>query len=134
MSKYELGGPADSGSGECVEALLLRFPDQIRAVQRRKSFRVPVAGFTDLQVKVWSMTEQANLRDKPPASRETDGSMRRLSMNDGPPWPGGIQSATPAWVSVVYVSASLADPNRRMPSQPSRIRWLRSGASPARNE
>ena len=59
------------GDGTVVPALLLRFPTEVRAVQRRKSFRVPIMqGSSDLQVKLWTMPEQASLRDKPAASRE----------------------------------------------------------------
>jgi c-di-GMP-binding flagellar brake protein YcgR len=57
--------------GCAAEALLLRFPDDVKAVQRRKNFRVPVpTASTDLQVKAWTMPETAQLRDKPPANRE----------------------------------------------------------------
>jgi c-di-GMP-binding flagellar brake protein YcgR len=76
---YELSGPVDDPDGTRVEALLLRFPGEVRSVQRRKSFRVPVAG-TDLQVKVWTMPEQANLRDKPATSREIACEARDLSV------------------------------------------------------
>jgi c-di-GMP-binding flagellar brake protein YcgR len=81
MPDYELSAPVDEGNGTRIEALLLRFPDDVHAVQRRKSFRVPVTpGSTDLQVKVWTMTEQANLRDKPPVSREILCEVRDLSV------------------------------------------------------
>ena len=56
-----------------VPALLLQFPEQLRSVQRRKSFRVPVAtGSTALCVRVWAVPEQASLRDKPAAGMEID--------------------------------------------------------------
>jgi hypothetical protein len=51
-------------------ALLLAFPHAVRAVQRRKHFRVPAAGIPDLQVKLWTMPEHASLRDRPAAGRE----------------------------------------------------------------
>ena len=66
---YERAGGVDHGEN-ALAALLLAFPDDLRAVQRRKSFRVPVGGVPDFQVKMWAMTEQATLRDKPVASRE----------------------------------------------------------------
>ena len=61
----------DDADGEAIAALLLRFPAEVRAVQRRTSFRVPVvAGSSELHVKLWTMPEHASLRDKPVASRE----------------------------------------------------------------
>jgi len=67
---FEISG-AVNGDEAAVAALLLRFPTEVRAVQRRKSFRVGIVpGSTDLKVKVWTMPEQASLRDKPAASRE----------------------------------------------------------------
>jgi hypothetical protein len=51
-------------------ALLIAFPTEVRAVQRRKNFRVPVTAASELQVKLWTMPEQATLRDRPVAARE----------------------------------------------------------------
>ena len=51
-------------------ALLLAFPADVRAVQRRRSFRVPVTAAAELQVKLWTMAEHASLRDRPVAGRE----------------------------------------------------------------
>jgi len=63
------------------EALLLRFPEDVKAVQRRKNFRVPVPPTsTDLQVKIWTMSEAAQLRDKPPANREIFCDVRDISV------------------------------------------------------
>ena len=71
---------ATGGAGR-VEALLLRFPPDVHAVQRRKSFRVPVfPGGSDLQVKAWTMPESAGLRDKPVASRELVCDVRDVSL------------------------------------------------------
>jgi len=63
--------PAADGAGT-IDALLLRFPDahEVRAVQRRKTYRVPVPANSDLTVRLWRMSEQAHLRDKPPAKSE----------------------------------------------------------------
>lgn len=61
----------DERAAAAVPALLLRFPSEIRAVQRRKSFRVGIIpGSSDLRVKLWTMPEHAALRDKPAANRE----------------------------------------------------------------
>jgi hypothetical protein len=69
------GGGAGSGNAGDAEALLLRFPspEEVRAVQRRKNFRVPVPSPTDLEVRLWLIGEQAHVRDKPPAKSEVAG-------------------------------------------------------------
>ena len=61
-----------AGPGGPVEALLLRFPSarEVRSVHRRKTYRVPVPAGSDLAAKLWVITEQAQLRDKPPARSE----------------------------------------------------------------
>ena len=63
--------PALDGAGT-VDALLLRFPSvgEVRAVQRRKNYRVPVPPHSDLAARVWAIGDTAHLRDKPPARSE----------------------------------------------------------------
>lgn len=70
----------ENGDAASVEALLLRFPDVVKAVQRRKTFRVPVASTADLQLKLWTMPESAGLRDKPSAARELVCEARDISV------------------------------------------------------
>jgi hypothetical protein len=64
------GGAVAADGDAPAAALLLGFPAEVRAVQRRKNFRVPVAGVPEFQVKLWTMSENANLRDRPVAGRE----------------------------------------------------------------
>ena len=72
---------ADGAGGGAVPALLLRFPSDVRTVQRRKSFRVPImSGASDLQVKLWTLSERSALRDKPVASREILCEPRDISL------------------------------------------------------
>jgi hypothetical protein len=66
---FRHAGTAD-GERSAGAALLLAFPADVRAVQRRKNFRVPVTAASELQVKLWSMPEHASLRDRPVAGRE----------------------------------------------------------------
>jgi hypothetical protein len=74
------GEPMAGGAGR-AEALLLRFPEEVTAVQRRKNFRVPVpSGSSDLQLKLWTLPESAQLRDKPPANREIFCEARDISV------------------------------------------------------
>src|SRR5205085_7528273 len=69
----------DAGPGG-VAAMLLKFPAEMRAIQRRKSFRVPVAGVVDLEIKMWTMPEAAHLRDKPALGREIACEPRDISV------------------------------------------------------
>jgi c-di-GMP-binding flagellar brake protein YcgR len=79
--EFEMAHAVDDAGGGPVAALLLKFPTEVRAVQRRKSFRVAIVpGSSDLQVKLWTMTEQATLRDKPAASREISCDPRDISI------------------------------------------------------
>jgi hypothetical protein len=80
MPDYELTGAVDDANAGPVEALLLKFPTELRAIQRRKSFRVPVVGVTDLEVRIWTMPETAYLRDKPASNREIACAARDISV------------------------------------------------------
>jgi c-di-GMP-binding flagellar brake protein YcgR len=77
---YERSAPVDDPSAGPVEALLMKFPDAVQSVQRRRSFRIPIGDYCDLQVKAWAIGEQASLRDRPPAAREIDCVARDLSV------------------------------------------------------
>ena len=63
--------PTGDGPG-MVDALLLRFPGagDVKAVQRRKNYRVPVPPHSDLAARLWTMTDSAHVRDKPPVKSE----------------------------------------------------------------
>jgi hypothetical protein len=65
-----------------VSALLLRFParDDVRAVQRRRDFRVSIPPASDLQARVWLMPEDAQLRDKPSPRAELTCELRDISI------------------------------------------------------
>jgi hypothetical protein len=73
--------PAADGAGT-VDALLLRFPEaaEVRAVQRRKNYRVPVLPNSELSVRLWTMNEGAHLRDKPPSKSELKGDLFDISV------------------------------------------------------
>jgi c-di-GMP-binding flagellar brake protein YcgR len=73
--------PSPGGEG-MVDALLLRFPEagEVRAVQRRKNYRVPVPPHSDLTGRFWLMNEDAHVRDKPPAKSELKGELFDISV------------------------------------------------------
>jgi hypothetical protein len=79
IADYGVGASAEDSTGR-VAAMLLKFPTEMRAIQRRKSFRVPVAGVVDLEVKIWTMPESAHLRDKPALGREIGCEPRDISV------------------------------------------------------
>ena len=82
IPNYGVGAARDDGDAGpgAVAAMLLKFPAEMRAIQRRKSFRVPVAGVVDLEVKMWTMPEAAHLRDKPALGREIACEPRDISV------------------------------------------------------
>ena len=93
---YCRSAAVDDVGAAVVEALLLKFPAEVRAVQRRKNFRVPVRELVDLQVRVWLLGEQAHLRDKPPAGREIDCEARDVSVGGIGLTIRGVQGKTSA--------------------------------------
>jgi c-di-GMP-binding flagellar brake protein YcgR len=63
-----------------VEAVRLRLPDSIKAVQRRGNYRVPVRPDDDLRVRIWRIAERVYLRDRPMAAQELLTEVRDLSL------------------------------------------------------
>ena len=70
--------PGMPGSG----ALLLRFPspNEVRAVQRRRTFRVPVLPTSELVARLWLMPDDAHLRDRPLSKSELSCELRDISV------------------------------------------------------
>ena len=56
-----------TAGGAPTAAILLRFPEagEVRAVQRRRNYRVPLLPAGDFAVRLWTMADDATLRDKP---------------------------------------------------------------------
>lgn len=63
-----------------VDALLLAWPGDLKAIQRRTDYRVTVAGDSEVTVKVWRIPEHFYLSDKPTASAAVAASLRDLSV------------------------------------------------------
>jgi c-di-GMP-binding flagellar brake protein YcgR len=64
-----------------VDALLLAWPDQVQAIQRRNDYRVTVQpGDADVHLRVWRIGERHHLRDKPPAGDTITVALRDLSV------------------------------------------------------
>jgi len=63
-----------------LEALLLGYPAEIKAVQRRANYRVHIPSSSGVQVRVWRMNEQARLSDRPLAAMEMPAQARDLSV------------------------------------------------------
>ena len=62
-----------------VDALLLSFPCEIKAVQRRTSYRVAVPPGADIVARVWRIPPEAHLPARPLASQELACELRDLS-------------------------------------------------------
>jgi c-di-GMP-binding flagellar brake protein YcgR len=63
-----------------VDALLLAWPDDLKAIQRRSDYRVQVPIDGDVAVKVWRIPEHHFLADKPQASTQLGATLRDLSV------------------------------------------------------
>lgn len=63
-----------------VDALLLVWPAQLKAVQRRNDYRVTIPKETEVSIRAWRITEQHYLRERPPAATELQVSLRDLSV------------------------------------------------------
>jgi c-di-GMP-binding flagellar brake protein YcgR len=63
-----------------VEALLLKIPENIKAIQRRNYYRVAITKEAELLVRIWRIPEHAYLKDRPLAAAELSVQPRDLSI------------------------------------------------------
>lgn len=66
--------------GVTTSALLLAFPAEVKAMQRRNSYRVRVSPETELVVRCWRMNRRVELRDKPGPAQELSVEVRDISL------------------------------------------------------
>src|SRR5579864_3889229 len=55
----------EARDGSTTAALLLAFPSEVKAMQRRSSYRVRVPPESELSVRCWRLNRRADLHDKP---------------------------------------------------------------------
>ncbi|HZZ42909.1 MAG TPA: hypothetical protein VFE58_08215 [Tepidisphaeraceae bacterium] len=63
-----------------VEALLLKCPTEVKAIQRRSNYRVAVPKDSEIIIRMWRIPERAILRDRPMAAQELPVQLRDLSL------------------------------------------------------
>jgi c-di-GMP-binding flagellar brake protein YcgR len=63
-----------------VEALLLKHPQTVKAIQRRANYRVRVTEELEMRLRAWRIGEKVILRDRPMASQELDVELWDLSI------------------------------------------------------
>ena len=63
-----------------VPALQLTFPADVKAVQRRSNYRVRVPQDGELFIRLWRVSEQAVITDKPMATQELMAKVRDISI------------------------------------------------------
>lgn len=63
-----------------VEAVLLKTPSEVKAIQRRNNYRVAVPTDAEMVVRMWRIPERAVLRDRPMAAQEIQVKVRDLSL------------------------------------------------------
>jgi c-di-GMP-binding flagellar brake protein YcgR len=66
-------------SDTVVEAILLKFPKQIQATQKRHDYRVEIPQYTDISARVWRMGPRDLLKSPPLAAAEIKAEIRDLS-------------------------------------------------------
>lgn len=64
-----------------LEALLLEFPQDVKAIQRRNNYRVGVPGGAEIGVRIWRINSHAYLGDRPLASQEVESELRNISIS-----------------------------------------------------
>lgn len=80
IREFEAGLPVGD-TATVVDAVLLAWPDQVQAVQRRNDYRVSVdPNDSDVNLRVWRIADHHHLRDKPPASALIKVGLRDLSV------------------------------------------------------
>jgi c-di-GMP-binding flagellar brake protein YcgR len=62
-----------------VSALLLEFPADIKATQRRSNYRVDVPPDSDLSIRVWRISTSEPLKETPVAAKEITAQIRDIS-------------------------------------------------------
>ncbi len=64
-----------------VQAVRMKWPDNISAIQRRSNYRVTVGGdmVEDMSARVWRISPRAYLRDRPSGTCELPATLRDLS-------------------------------------------------------
>jgi hypothetical protein len=63
-----------------VEALLLSFPSEVKAIQRRSNYRVRIPLGSALAARVWRIPEHVYLGDRPMSAQEVCCQLRDLSI------------------------------------------------------
>jgi c-di-GMP-binding flagellar brake protein YcgR len=68
------------GNGQIVSAILMDFPRDIKTTQRRASARVTVPDSCPLSLRVWRISQAADLGYEPPSTLEVPAMIRDLSL------------------------------------------------------
>jgi c-di-GMP-binding flagellar brake protein YcgR len=63
-----------------VAAAMVACPDEVKTIQRRSNYRVPVPEESDLHVRVWRIGPGVPVRDRPMARQELKARLRNLSL------------------------------------------------------
>lgn len=63
-----------------VEAVLTRYPKEVKSIQRRNNYRVTVPTDSELRVRVWRMGPGVPVRDRPMAKQEVKATLRDISL------------------------------------------------------
>jgi c-di-GMP-binding flagellar brake protein YcgR len=62
-----------------VEALLLAFPAEVKAIQRRNNYRVKIPSDAEISARIWRIANHAYIGDRPLAAQEVVCELRDIS-------------------------------------------------------
>ena len=62
-----------------VQAMLVEWPSELRAIQRRANYRATVVADSDVTVRIWRIGRSAYLADRPASSHEIPARLRDIS-------------------------------------------------------
>ena len=63
-----------------VEAILMPFPAQVKAIQRRNNYRVAVPEDAEMSARIWHIRDRAGLEEVPSGAREIGTRLRDISV------------------------------------------------------
>lgn len=107
-----------------LDAVCLLFPDQIKIVQRRGTYRVAIPEASALTVRIWRIPEEWDLRERPASTLEIKATLRDLSTSGlGATCPAASEG-TPRLVENQKLRISLIDEDAKELVIAARMRYL----------
>lgn len=118
-----------------VEAVLMPFPTDVKAIQRRNNYRVKIPAGAEFSTRIWRIPEHAYLGDRPMAAQEIGCELRDISIGgvgvtfkgkDGEP--AKVSSADRLRIELSHPGGKiLVEGRMRHPVEPKKENQMRAG-------